>query len=179
LGDVVLEVPEGVIPLQDYPGYGVSAKGELWMLAKGTGRDFSPRPLKYFVHHTGYAVARMTIDRKVVIKRLHTLVCLGFHGPCPPDKREVRHLNGIRLDNRAENLAWGTSSENHADKVLHGTDGRGEKNSRAKLTEVQVREIRALSAKAELTHEQIAAMYGVSRWTINQIVDRLKWKHVI
>src|SRR5262249_12949164 len=34
---------------------------------------------------------------------------------------EVRHLNGIRTDNRPENLAWGTKSENMQDAVRHGT----------------------------------------------------------
>lgn len=50
---------------------------------------------------------------------VHILVAEAFHGPRPPGM-EVRHLNGVKLDNRAENLRWGTDSENMLDIVRHG-----------------------------------------------------------
>lgn len=53
---------------------------------------------------------------------VHTLVCKAFHGPKPEqidgDKNvECMHLNGNSLDNRAENLAWGTHSQNMREKT--------------------------------------------------------------
>ena len=51
---------------------------------------------------------------------VHRLVILAFAGPGAPGE-EVRHLNGVETDNRADNLAWGTSSDNERDKVAHGT----------------------------------------------------------
>lgn len=52
---------------------------------------------------------------------IHVLVCSAFHGPKPGPGFEVRHLNGIKTDNRPENLRWGTHSENVIDMVEHGT----------------------------------------------------------
>ena len=51
---------------------------------------------------------------------VHELVLLAFVGAKPP-KHECRHLNGDPADNRLENLAWGTRSENIKDAVAHGT----------------------------------------------------------
>lgn len=52
---------------------------------------------------------------------VHVLVCLAFHGPRPNPSSVVRHLNGVSSDNKPENLAWGTHSENNFDLVRHGT----------------------------------------------------------
>jgi hypothetical protein len=52
---------------------------------------------------------------------VHRLMCEAFHGPPPSDDAVVRHLNGIRTDNRPENLRWGTPAENTADMLRHGT----------------------------------------------------------
>lgn len=51
---------------------------------------------------------------------VHELVLLAFVGE-KPHKHECRHLNGNPADNRLENLAWGTRSENIKDAVAHGT----------------------------------------------------------
>lgn len=52
---------------------------------------------------------------------VHTLVAEAFHGP-RPEGLWIRHFNGVQEDNRAENLAYGTASENALDKTPHGTD---------------------------------------------------------
>ena len=51
---------------------------------------------------------------------IHRLVLGLFVGP-PGDGQEARHLDGSRTNNRLDNLAWGTSSENSMDSVRHGT----------------------------------------------------------
>lgn len=50
---------------------------------------------------------------------VHSLVLIAFSGP-RPDGNVGRHLNGDSLDNRVENLAWGTVAENNADTLRHG-----------------------------------------------------------
>lgn len=51
---------------------------------------------------------------------VHRIVCEVFHGSPEGGRTIVRHLNDNRLDNRAENLAWGTHQENWADAVSNG-----------------------------------------------------------
>lgn len=52
---------------------------------------------------------------------VHRLVCKAFYGE-PGPGQEVRHLNGVPGDNRLENLAWGSRSENAQDRLRHGTN---------------------------------------------------------
>lgn len=52
---------------------------------------------------------------------VHVLVATAFIGPCPRGQK-ARHLNGKASNNRAENIAWGTHSENMQDRLAHGTD---------------------------------------------------------
>jgi hypothetical protein len=44
--------------------------------------------------------------------KVHRLVCEAFHGQAPSTRSVVIHINENALDNRAENLRWGTQKEN-------------------------------------------------------------------
>jgi hypothetical protein len=83
---------------------------------------------------------------------------------------EVRHLNGVKTDNSATNLIWGTKEENEADKLLHGT-------SNAKVTEDQVREIRDRHANGE-GRVSLAQAYGITASSVGRIVTRKSWSHI-
>jgi hypothetical protein len=51
--------------------------------------------------------------------KIHQLVCEAFHGPKPFEKAVVIHIDEDGLNNRAENLKWGTQKENlNAPKFL-------------------------------------------------------------
>lgn len=45
-------------------------------------------------------------------RKVHQLVCEAFHGPRPFDNAVVMHLDEDALNNRPENLQWGTQKEN-------------------------------------------------------------------
>lgn len=82
--------------------------------------EHSGRVLKGSVNKTtGY---RIYYVGGAVKKRLlgHRLVALAFHGEPPEGCPLVRHLDGNPDNNKPENLAWGTYSENEADKKTHG-----------------------------------------------------------
>ena len=44
--------------------------------------------------------------------KIHRLVCEAFHGIAPFDRAVVLHLDENALNNRPENLRWGTQKEN-------------------------------------------------------------------
>ena len=44
--------------------------------------------------------------------KMHRIICKAFHGLPPEGKNVVIHINENALDNRPENLKWGTQKEN-------------------------------------------------------------------
>lgn len=80
----------------------------------------------------------------------------------------VCHADGVRDNNRATNLRWGTGLDNAADRVKHGNHTAGETNGMAVLTNEQAREIRRRVQGGELG-VLLAAEFGVSPMTISNI----------
>lgn len=74
-------------------------------------------------------------------------------------------------------LRLGTNADNNADMVERGQQVRGERNGSAKLTEANVREIRALNGTG-LKRREIGDMFGLADSTICAILKGRKWKHV-
>lgn len=62
----------------------------------------------------GYNLVVLRINKKSKCWTVHRLVATVFL-PNPKNLPLVRHLNDDPNDNRAENLAWGTYSENFSD----------------------------------------------------------------
>jgi hypothetical protein len=99
------------------------------------------------------------------------LVCAAFCGPRPSLRHWALHRNGDRLDDRAANLYWGTPAQNVADARRHGTfnpyGGR-------KVTPDQVQAIRLDRRPAC----QVAADFGISRFSVHDIRQRRSWRHL-
>lgn len=70
-------------------------------------------------------------------------------------------------------LRWATPSENNADKLIHGTHNRGERQSKAKLNELQVQEMWKM--RGVIPSYQIAKMFNVSQATVCDIFHKRTW----
>ncbi len=108
--------------------------------------------------------------------RVHRLVAKAFI-PNPENKLYVNHINGIKNDNRKENLNWSTNSENsqHAYNTGLTTTKTGIYNKNSKLTEKQVLEI----YHAEGSHEKIGKHFNISRRTVGDIKAKNYWNHLL
>lgn len=89
-----------------------------------------------------------------------------------------------RCDNRAcvnpDHLFEGTQTDNNIDMDTKGRRARvpvGERQWNAKLTEQDVRNIRAAVAAGE-KHEIVRARYGLAAGAVGRIVSRKLWRHV-
>lgn len=78
------------------------------------------RPLVPIVTPKGYRTVNIYINKKLHVRTVHRVVLETFVG-LRPDGMECCHGNGVRSDNRLENLRWDTHEANEADKVRHGT----------------------------------------------------------
>jgi len=107
--------------------------------------------------------------------RVHRQLCIDAHGPPPFHDAEAAHSCGCGHLGcvTKKHLRWATASGNQKDRVRHGTDNRGEKSPRAKLTSTEVKEIRRLAQT--LSHAELARRFNVSTGLVHGIVNRRNW----
>lgn len=169
------------MPIECAPGYDVSEDGRIrcWRPRnRMASAPESPRDVRTWKNHRGYEMVTLHRGsrRDTVHRCVHQLVLEAFVG-LREDGQEVRHLNGNRSDNRLENLAWGTKKENAADRVRHGTNGIGERNPFARLTEADVREIRRRALAGEVSH-LIAKDFPCNARNVRSIKSGRAWAHL-
>lgn len=172
--------------LKEIPGYegvyAASDSGEIFRIAT-YGKNPIPR-LRPIAARTkkGYSVAHLCSDGVRRDVSFHRCVWTAHVGPIP-DGLQINHINGVRTDNRLENLELCTISENalHKFRVLGCRSNfkpfRGERNHFSKLAADDVRTIRRLAADG-LNYHQIAGRYDVTPEAIGFIVRRQTWKEV-
>lgn len=129
--------------------------------------------LKQKLDKNGYLYVSLSKNNKKKNFYAHLTVLRAFFGPAPQGMQGC-HSDGNKTNNHLGNLRYDTCMGNHADKIKHGTSGRGEKSTKAKLTSQEVSQIRSLNG---VSQNQVAAAYGVSQQHIGKIVRGLAWTH--
>lgn len=127
----------------------------------------------------GYRTVILCKDGKKNAMLVHRIVAFAFLGE-PPDchRPTVNHKNMEKADNRPENLEWLSQADNCRHAAPKVPRLRGEGMPVHKLTEEDVRAIRARYIPHVVTLDQLADEYGVSNPTIHAIIHRRKWSHV-
>jgi hypothetical protein len=160
--------------------YQINRSGVIRSLTKATGNGRftrkTPITLVPTIDKHGYAGLRLCLDGVERHYFVHRLVLTAFVRP-PKDGEQACHNNGIRADNRLDNLRWDTSFGNQSDRMLHGTALIGDKNHNSKLTADAVREIRS-RVQAGASKRSEARRCGVSERTIDAVISNKTWRHV-
>lgn len=173
---------EMLVQLKDFPDYMVSSEGAIVSLKSGTFQRLRTAPNGH-----GYAVVNLCIDGVKHLRRVHRLVAETFLGT---NSLWVNHKNGIKTDNRIDNLEFVTPSENskHAWKtgLITGSEAqaaslravnrrnKGEVKHNAKLTNADAKEI--LAAEGVVHPNVLAARFKVTPPVIYNIWSRRAWK---
>jgi len=157
--------------IENYEGlYSIYPDGRVWSIRNSIFRKSNTGKRGY-----PYVTLHNNGSRKTC--KIHRLVAKAFI-PNPESKPEVNHINGIKTDNRVENLEWVTVKENHGHAARTGLRAVGERSGMAKLTEPKVREIKKLYASGGYFLRELAVLFGVGKSTISYITKGERWGHL-
>ena len=142
------------------------------------GRACKKKILSLIPNKKGYLRVRLTCPGVSTTSVVHRLVLAAFVGPQPSPEHECNHKNGVKSDNRLENLEWVTRKENNRHAVENGFwhPHIGEDHGMARLTAEQVRNIRLF--EGTFGASELGRTYNVSGSAIRLIWKRKNWKHV-
>ena len=156
-----------------YEGYFVTEQGDVF-----STKYKNIKKLKLGSYPNGYLRINISNNNKPKGILVHRLIAETFI-PNPENKCDVNHKNGIKTDNRVENLEWNTRKENIDHAISIGLmNMSGENNNNSKLTKEQVLEIRELYSTKKYTLMVLAKIFNVSFQLISMIVNKKSWNHI-
>lgn len=175
-----LEFAEEWLPVIGFEGwYEVSNFGRVRSVPRsitysnGRVRQQSGILLGQRLDRYGYLTVSLKRNQRGRPYTVHSLMARAFIGP-PPPGHTVDHKNGKKLDNIIGNLEYVTPAEQIHRAMAIGiahVNPHGEKNTMAKLTDVEVTEIRRLYLEG-MTQTVLAKQFGVNNSQISRIVNR-------
>ncbi len=169
--------------IQGYEGlYAITKDGKVWSHPQRRSSKYG-KFLSLFIGKKGYHVVGLCRNKKRFKYYVHRLVAQAYIDN-PRNFPYINHKNGIKIDNRVENLEWCTHKENIAHAWATGLceksryqKARGAKSGRSKLNNGEVKEMRRLRESGASCIE-IGNTFGVHRDTILCIVRRKTWAHI-
>jgi len=170
--------------------YGVTKDGRVWAypytrecpptkIRKACTKEYAGHWLVVNTNSNGYSNVGFYRDGKRRTYKVHRLVALAYL-PLVEGKTIINHKNGIKTDNRVENLEWTTHKENtsHAFKLGLQTVVRGDAHWKSTMTEATISDMRRRYRRGE-TKASLARAFGVSSGHAGKICDGEVWQHIV
>ena len=163
-----------------FPGYRVGNDGSVWSrrLPIRGGRMGADWKRLNPVLRRGYERVGLRQHNRIHWRAVHHLVLEAFVGPRPEGMEGCHFPDPDKRNNAVENLRWDTPKGNSSDTVKLGRHRHGSRHKDAKISEADVPVIRALVAGG-MSRRAVARRYGLSNISVNGIVNRTTWKHVL
>lgn len=174
-------------PINGYEGlYEVSNLGNIKTLERiylsGNGKKainkVKEKLIKTYNNGHGYSYVSLRKNGIKTAISVHRIVAKEFI-PNINNLKCVNHKNGIKNDNRVENLEWCTYKENSEHAKQIGLIKSGELHHNSLLTNKQVLEIRNKYSSKNFTLKMIGDEYGINYRTVSQIVNYKRYANVI
>lgn len=119
----------------------------------------------------GYPMVGLTINDKTHQRYIHRLIALAFiPKPDSHGNYVVNHKNGVKSDNRIDNLEWTTSQENNVHAIKNSLRGY-----KTRITLEKINEIHRLK-KIGNTAKEISEKFNVSIDTIYSIIRKQSYR---
>ena len=96
---------------QDFPDYYIDNEQNIW-----SNKFNKWKKLKPILNNRGYLYVVLCLNGQRKLIRIHQIVAKIFISN-PENYPLIRHLDDNKLNNKIENLAWGTDQDNVNDKI--------------------------------------------------------------
>jgi hypothetical protein len=146
---------------------------------KGRVKSFKgkkPRILKACPNSSGYPSVSICSNGSEKRQTVHRLVMISFYGES--ELPHINHINGVKTDNRLENLEYCSAKENvcHAFKMGLAARAVGEDHGHSKLSSEDVFIIK--NEMKNHTIKEICEIFNISSGNASKIRNNKIWKHI-
>lgn len=135
------------------------------------------RILKQSTNKNGYYGLNLYKNNKPKSKEIHRLLMETFRLDSYVEGHEVNHINGIKTDNRLQNLEWVSHKYNtqHAFDIGLNIGFKNETNPNSKLNKKIVSIIRISYKNKYMTQNELAKAFNITQANISSIVQNKIW----
>ena len=152
-----------------YLKYGITKDGKVYSRCYGDWRKLRPH-----LDRQGYVYFTVRPESNKPKKvKLHRLLLMTFDR-LPITGEICRHLDGDKTNNNISNLKWGTHVENTHDAFYIHKSRVGKRNElhwNSRLSDLQIKTIRAKYNLGSYTKVELGKEYGVSDSYVNRIIN--------